>query len=48
MPKFIELMTTEHNIEIRILSMFIMKSFEICPSCFLFACTCSCSWFVDM
>jgi len=34
MPKFIELMTTEHNIEIRILSMFIMKSFEICPSAF--------------
>jgi len=29
MPKFIELMTTEHNIEIRILSMFIMETFEI-------------------
>jgi len=29
MPKFIELMTTENKTEIRNLSMFIMKSFEI-------------------
>ena len=29
MPKFIELMTTENKTEIRKLSMFIMKSFEI-------------------
>ena len=29
MPKFIELMKTENKIEIRNLSMFIMKSFEI-------------------
>jgi len=29
MLKFIELMKTEHKIEIRNLSMFIMKSFEI-------------------
>ena len=46
MPKFIELMTTENKTEIRNLSMFIMKSFEIrkthtflwlvCPSRFLF------------
>ena len=29
MPKFIEIMTTENKIEIRNLSLFIMKSFEI-------------------
>jgi len=29
MPKFIELMTTENKIEIRISSMFIMKAFVI-------------------
>ena len=29
MPKFIELIKTENKIEIRNLSMFIMKSFEI-------------------
>ena len=29
MPKFIELMKTENKIEIRNVSMFIMKSFEI-------------------
>ena len=29
MPKIIEIMTTENKIEIRNVSMFIMKSFEI-------------------
>jgi len=29
MPKFIELLNTENKIEIRNVSMFIMKSFEI-------------------
>ena len=29
MPKFVELMTTENKIDIRYLSMFIMKYFEI-------------------
>ena len=55
MPKCIGLIKTEHKIEIRKLSMFIMKSFEIrkktlfwlvCTSRFLFVYTCS--WFVDM
>jgi len=52
MPKFVELMTTENVIEIRIVSMHIMKWFEFfkkkyfhwtCPSRFLIS-----SWCVDL